>query len=307
MTNSNQAGQSPQTAFITGATGFIGRHLVRRLLKDGWSVHVLVRPESDRLPLNALSEANFHIYDGSVDSLQTAVKSCSPDVVFHLATHYITHHEPEQVQTMIDANITLGAQLLEIMVLENVGLLINAGTTWQNFENSDYRPVNFYAATKQAFEDLLAFYVDDKDLRAVTLRLFETYGPDDPRSKLMPLLLSVARTGKELKLSPGEQLLDLVYIDDVINGFLNAVDYARAMPEPHHDIFALSNGKRYILRDVIEIFSRATNTSLNVKLGGLPYRPREIMVPWTNGAALPEWEPTVTLEEGIRRMFQHNV
>ncbi len=300
MTKNNQTVQAPQSALITGSTGFIGRHLVRRLLKDNWSVHVLIRPESDRTPLAGLPKACFHIYDGSIGSIQSAITACQPDSVFHLATQYITHHEPEQLQTLIDANIILGAQLLEIMSREKTGCLINAGTTWQNYQNSDYRPVNLYAAMKQAFEDLLAFYTDDGDLRAVTLRLFDTYGPDDPRNKLMPYLVTAASSGEEVKLSPGEQLIDLLYIDDVINGFLTALDYACKMPEPGHAVFALGNDKRHTLQEVVEIFSRVTKASLNVNWGARPYRPREIMIPWTNGIALPDWRPTVTLEEGIR-------
>ena len=62
-----------------------------------------------------------------------------------------------------------------------VKILVNTGTSWQHYENKDYSPVNLYAATKQSFEAILQYYVEVASLKAITLKLFETYGLDDPR------------------------------------------------------------------------------------------------------------------------------
>lgn len=297
----------PQTVLVTGATGFIGRHLIRRLAAEGATVHVLVRPESDRSPLDGLPEVTFHLFDGSVGSIQKAIAASQPAVIFHLATCYIAQHSPEQLNTMIEANITFGAQLLEAMNLEGAGHLVNAGTTWQTYQDKDYCPVNLYAAMKQAFEDLLAYYVDAHDMRAVTLRLFDTYGPDDPRKKLVHVLQAAARNGSTMKMSPGEQEVDFLYIDDVINGFLKAASYVLEMPPSRHDIFTLTCGARRTLRDVVELFASLSDKPINIDWGGLPYRPREVLTPWTKGVTLPGWSPTVTLEEGIRRVLDSDV
>ena len=101
---------------------------------------------------------------------------------------------------------------------------MNTGSYSQHYGGRAYSPVSLYAATKQAFQDILQFYCEVRGLRAVTLELPDTYGPDDKRPKLFSLLDRVARSGETLQMSPGEQLLDLLHVDDVVHGYEVAAD-----------------------------------------------------------------------------------
>ncbi len=291
---------------VTGATGFVGRHLVRRLTADGVAVHALVRPQSNLAPLQGLSGLSVHLDDGGDRSIGDVLDQAAPELVIHLATHFVGEHGPGDLGPMVAANILFGARLLEAMADTGPACLVNAGTSWQAFEDREGVPVNLYAATKQAFEDLLAYYTEAAGLRAVTLRLFDSYGPDDPRRKLMNLLTRAADEGQALVMSPGEQLLDLVYIDDVISGFLRAAALVRDMAGGHQ-VYALSGGDRRSLREVVETFSRAAGKPVTVEWGGKAYRVREVMVPWSQGRTLPGWRPRVSLEEGIGRMLAGDV
>ncbi len=292
-----------KSALVTGAAGFVGSHLLRRLLADGWTVHALDQPGATLLLLEDVLELiTLHLHDGATGSMQRIVEQCRPTVVFHLASLFLSQHRPEEVEPLIRSNVLLGAQLLEAMNVSGCVCMVNTGTSWQHSTSREVSPVNLYAATKQAFEDLLRYYVDATPLRAVTVKLFDTYGPRDPRQKLFTLLRRVAAAGEPLDMSPGEQLIDLVYIDDVVDAFIGAAALLLAGTIDRHESYAVSSGAPLRLRDLVEIYGRIIGNSLPIRWGGRPYREREVMIPWNSGRTMPGWSPRVGLEQGIRLM-----
>lgn len=285
-------------ALITGATGFVGTALTARLAADGWEVHGVVRDDGLPVPSSLVA----HPFDGETASLARIVGGTRPDVVFHLASLFLASHTPEQVVPLVESNVAFGAQLLEAMTGVGCTRLVNTGTVWQHYEGAAYDPVNLYAATKQAFEDVLAFYVAARELSAVTLYLYDTYGPNDARPKLFSLLRRTAASGEPLAMSPGAQTVDYVYVDDVAEAFVAAAARVLAQGSPGHERFEVRTGRALPVREVVETWRRVTGASLTLEWGGRPYREREVMAPWTGGETLPGWRAEVGLEEGIRRM-----
>ena len=288
-------------ALVTGGTGFIGRNLVRHLSEAGWTVDLLVRPNS---PGTAKPPANVHVhlYRGETSDVVEAVERSKTDVVFHLASLFLAQHTTGQIVPMIQANILLGTQLLEAMACAGVKSLINTGTSWQYFHGDSYRPVNLYASTKQAFEDILAYYTDAAGIRAVNLCLFDSYGPGDTRKKLLRILLDNLETGEELQMSPGDQVLDLTHVDDICEAFLHA---ARLLSDPEQPLvssYAISGGQRQSLREIVAILEKVAGRSLRINWGARPYRPREVMQLW-DGPAMPGWQPRITLAEGFKALL----
>lgn len=293
---------NPKRALITGGTGFIGSHLSRRLLADGWDVHIITRGPGYGLLQEHADRFSFHIHDGSMECMNRIVAAARPEVVFHLASLFISEHSASQIEALLSSNILFATQLTDAMASHGVRLLVNTGTSWEHFENRPASPVNLYAATKQAFEAILRYYVEAHGLRAVSLKLFDTYGPADPRPKLFALLRRVATNQETLAMSPGEQLIDLVFIDDVIEAFVLAAERLLADAVNGHECYAVSSGAPLKLRDLVSIYERVTGTHLPIEWGGRPYRLREVMVPWNTGAVPPGWRPRVGLEQGIRMM-----
>jgi nucleoside-diphosphate-sugar epimerase len=286
---------------VTGATGFIGSALVKQLAVQGDDVSVLVRGTSDTKALASfLGSDRICLYDGSLGSIIAALKTAQPDLVFHVASLFLAQHKPEDVDRLIASNILFPAQLLEAMNGLALRRLINVGTSWQHYEDKAYSPVNLYAGTKQAFEDLLQFYAEAHNFAVITLGLFDTYGPGDARPKLFSLLRKLARHGNTLKMSPGEQLIDLVYIDDVIDAFLIAGRRVTQITDSER--YGLSSGNPIALRELVRIYGQIVGKSLEIEWGGLPYRPRETMVPWKSYRILPGWQPKTLLEQGIAQM-----
>jgi nucleoside-diphosphate-sugar epimerase len=287
-------------ALITGATGYIGSNLARRLVDEGWDVHIIVRSNSNLYLINdILNKISIHIHDGTTEGMIDICKKADPKIVFHLAASCIPKHEPKDIYSLFSSNILFGTQLLEGMSKNNIRYLINTGTSWQHYKNDEYNPMCLYAATKQGFEDILEYYIQGEGLRAITLKLFDTYGPNDPRSKIINLLKDVSISGTELSMSPGEQYIDLVYIDDVIEAFSQAAIAIRSNFYMKHECYAVSSGKPMKLRDLVKIFEKVYGNRLKITWGGRAYRKREVMIPWNTGKLLVGWIPKVSIEEGI--------
>lgn len=291
-------------ALVTGGTGFIGSRLIGRLLEEGWDVSALVLPGPQVCPLD--HRVTSHELDGSTATVVRAVNDARPDAVFHLASLFLAEHRPDQVEPLISANVLFGTQLLEAMdAAGGTPTLINTGTSWQHYGGAAYDPVCLYAATKQAFEDIAAYYVNARGLRMVTLQLFDTYGPGDPRPKLFHALRTAATEGRVLEMSAGEQLIDLVHIDDVVEAFLIASARGARLRPGTSEVWAVSSPARLTLRELVERWRSITGLPLEVHWGGRPYRPREVMLPWC-GPVLEDWVPKVGLDEGIALMESHS-
>jgi hypothetical protein len=168
-----------------------------------------------------------------------------------------------------------------LQLAEHRAVALEMDTGKEHLFNAKFScPVNLYAATKQAFEDILSYYVDAHGLKVMTLALFDTYGPGDPRQKLVSLLWKTALSGQELAMSPGEQLIDIVYIDDVLDAFVVAADLLMEQSEGHLR-YGISSGQPIRLIDLAKIFEEASGLTLPISWGGRPYRPREVMKPWS--------------------------
>lgn len=293
-----------RTAFITGATGYIGSHLCKRLIKESWDVHIIVRPNSSFINLKDFErKLTFHVYDGTFTSIDNAMKSSAPDVVFHLASLFLSEHQQEDLEPLINSNILFGIQLLEAMSKNQISYLVNTGTSWQHYENERYNPVSLYAATKQAFESLLVYYVEAKNIKSITLKLSDTYGPNDNRKKLFFLLKESSKTQEPLEMSPGEQLINLVHIEDVIEAYIQAAN--RLLEEGTfrvNETFFVSAESLISLKQLVALYAEIKNIDISVVWGGRPYRQREILIPWSEGEKLPSWQPKVDLINGLKTL-----
>lgn len=289
---------------VTGATGFIGSHLIRRLVRDGWETHIIARPGSTLRSVDDVrSKIKVHVHDGATLGLGDIMAEARPTVVYHLASLFLADHRSEDVESLVRSNLLFGTQLAEAMVKNGAKLLVNAGTSWQHYQGADYDPVNLYAAIKQAFEDILKYYIEAHGLRVVNLTIFDTYGPNDPRPKLFALLRRAEISREKLLMSPGEQLIDLVYIDDVIDACICSV---QVIPDSILGFirYGVSSGQLISLKDLVSTYEKITGVRLQIVWGGRQYRHREVMRPWSRYQSVPGWTPKVSLVEGIRRIFQ---
>lgn len=289
---------------VSGATGFIGKHLVRRLVKDRHQVIALSR-KSSNFKVFAKEKVILFLPTGNINDLIDFMKKEKVDGVVHLASLFLPSHKSLEVDELIKTNVLFSANLLEAAAQSSVSWFINTGTFWQHYKDKPYSPVNLYAATKQAFDDIAKYYVETSAINFVTLKLSDTFGPEDTRPKIFNLWSQISKTREVMDMSPGGQIIDINYIDNVIDGYIDLISLLSKDKDAKFSgkSFAIKAAERKTLKQLAEIFSKITGKKLNINWGGKPYRPREVMRPWSLGERIPGWSPKISLFEGIRRTF----
>jgi nucleoside-diphosphate-sugar epimerase len=201
---------------------------------------------------------------------------------------------------MIGGNLTLGACLLFAATQCNEQpVFVNTGTYWQFSADSAYSPNTLYAATKQAFQDLLVFYRERLGVPSVSLVLYDTFGETDTRPKLWRRLTTAA-PGESVRLSPGSQMIHLIHIDDTVDAFLRAAEllHNRSSIGP---LYSVSSPSPLNLKSLVEELNIQGKLALDLQWGALPYWDGQVINPWV-GEALPGWTPRIEVLPALLRM-----
>ncbi len=287
-------------ALVTGATGFVGRALVKVLQDRGDEVHSLVRNASRRDVGPLAHRSVIHEDRGDFSSIAHAVEASRPDSIHHLAASFSSELDPAP---LVEANITYAARLCEAAAsLGTPTSIVLASSFWEYASSGEYRPNTLYAATKRAARDLAAWYAAHRGLRVAALVLYDIYGPDDPRPKLIPAMIDAAARGATLSTTGGEQRLDLVHVLDVARAFIAAAEAMRSSPASGrvHE-WAVAGGCRVTVRELHALLESARGVRIPVQWGARPYPVHQIFEPVSNIEPLPGWAPSITLKEGLRQ------
>jgi nucleoside-diphosphate-sugar epimerase len=288
---------------VTGSTGFIGKALVKRLLNDGHKIHVIIRPHTDTSVIP--KGVDYFVDKGNINDLKNFFLDIKPDGIIHLASLFLLQHQPEDIDALITSNVLFGTRLLEASAKSGVNWFINTGTFWQHYNNADYSPVNLYAATKQAFEDIAKYYYETQNINFVTIKLNDTFGSNDTRKKIFNLWKSLADSTEPLGMSPGEQIIDISYIENIIDAYILLIEHAQADKEHVYagQTFCMSANERMSLKELAKMYEEATNSTLNIIWGARPYRDREVMLPWDKGIPVPGWKQKISLKDAISKVI----
>jgi nucleoside-diphosphate-sugar epimerase len=294
---------SEGSVVITGANGYMGSHLVQLFSSRNIPVFAIIREDS-KIPefYKSIKTIKWLRTDGSFRNLRAQLAKTAAHSVIHTAAFSCHEHKAEDAQAMIRANIEFGTNLVEAMSDANIRFLINIGTEWQSYEGNGYNPVCLYAATKQAYEDILTYYINVRGLLSTSLRFFDIYGPNDPRPKILPLMFHAIGTQTSIELSPGDQELDLLHVTDAVEAI------QQALVQLHHSkkssSYSISSFTTHTLKDVSQLVAKSLGKENTCIFGGRPYRKREIMKPRPSLTLLPSWRPRFGLGEGIRKVAE---
>lgn len=293
---------------VTGASGFVGGALVRRLTGEGKEVHLLLRRDSSRLRLEGLSGLYFHDADlRDAERVAGVVAEIRPRVIYHCAV-YGGFASQQDTPAIFATNLTGTIHLLQACERVGFDLFVNSGSSSEyGMKNRPMReedladPRGDYGVAKCAATMFCRSEALLKGMPVVTLRLFSPYGPWDDRRRFIPYLIRSLAAGEVPRLSAPGSVRDYIFIDDVLDLY-GAVTNAAVTPG---EVYNAGSGRQHTIGEVAELLHRIIGGPEPV-WGEEPRRPEPEM--WvadiSKAAACLGWQPSVTVEEGLRRTVE---
>jgi CDP-paratose synthetase len=254
---------------ITGSTGFIGSNLVTYFINN--TEHKLFLINRDKKITHKDKNITNFYYDQKISNLINFFNEVRPEIVIHLATNYIKEHKANDISSLISSNILFGTEILEAMAHSDCKKILNFGSYFQNVGNqSIYVPANLYAATKESLDNIIKYYSKYHDLNFITLKFFDTFGPNDNRNKLVDFLIKSSLSKENINLSNANKIIDLSHISSIIEHILHSISYLSASKKNINKKFFIS-GFRVKVRDIVSSIERASDTKINCSYGKFKY------------------------------------
>lgn len=290
---------------ITGAGGFVGAALARRLVAEGHQVHALLKGSTRRWRLAGVEGLRAHEVDlGDEEGLRRLAAEIRPQLVYHLAAHgaYPTQSDPDAI---IHTNFLGTWNLLKALAKIDYEAFVSAGSSseygFKEFamrETDIPEPNSYYAVTKVA-QTLLCQHVARTEQRPInTLRIFSAYGPWEEPSRLVPTVVRKCLRGEELQLVPPDTARDFVYVEDVVDAFLRVGPLSKLQGE----VINIGTGVQSTVRDVVDAVLHHTGARVECRWGAMQPRIWDAKV-WvadcTRARTLLGWHAHTSLADGL--------
>lgn len=293
---------------VTGASGFIGAHLVRRLLHLDCDVLALVRTRSDLWRLGDLLD-RLSLVPADLAALEPGALVPQLEgvgVVFHLGAAGVAPGAGTDATAVVQANVVGTLRLLQAANAVGAGRFVNCGSCFEYGAGADLaestppQPATEYGASKAAAGLLAHTYACSHGLPVVTLRPFTVYGPMEALRRLVPHVIRGALNGDRIELTAGDQARDFVYVEDVVDALVRAA----VVSEAAGGTFNVATGAPVTVRDVVTAILDITDSDATPHFGGLGYRPTDSLVLSGSTQRAREvlgWTAKTPLQDGLRR------
>ncbi|MDO4191444.1 MAG: NAD-dependent epimerase/dehydratase [Bacteroidales bacterium] len=292
---------------ITGATGYIGRHLLPALQSDNNTHDILI------ISRNVIQAKQLfpNVNHCSTEEFET-VKQFNPEVVLHLATLSTSSDADEIIEPIIQSNITFGVKLLSALKSCNaLKLFVNIGSFAEYRLGPDkQKDAYLYTATKSAFRHFLDYYADLGNYKHLTLVLYTVYGGQDLRKKIIDYVFDALNAPMPIKMTAGEQCLDFVHVNDVVDAMVQCVRQSNELCQQltQGTEIHVGTGVGTTIKAMANLVAQHTRQTLNIDWGALPYRPLDVMkaiAPLNHNPKCFDWKARITLNQGIQEKTNH--
>jgi len=297
---------------ITGAAGFIGANLVRRLLERGDEPHILLPPAyPDWRIRNLKSQVSIHPVDLlDREGLEKTVQAVAPELIFHLAV-YGAYSFQEDIDRILQTNIIGTANLVQACLKTDFSALVNTGSSSEYgfkdhppLEDEYIEPNSYYSVSKAAATHFCRFTAHKTGRKIPTLRLYNIYGPYEEPARLIPALLVKGFDKKLPPLVNPAISRDLVYIDDVTDAYLLA---AESQLNDTGAIYNISTGIQSTLKDIVAQVRKIIAIPEEPQWGSMKDRRWDTEI-WIGDSSKIRselgWQPKISLEEGLKKTIE---
>ena len=285
-----------KTVLLTGSTGFLGKKIKNFLSDQGFLVVLAIRS----IKKKSYRKRNFIFVKKpkSQKEFYSLFSKYKFEYVIHCAGYYVRNHQFSDIKKLIDCDINYLNNLLESMSKFECKKLITFGTYFQFFSNKNFSPKSLYAAYKQLMFTLSKYYYIKFNISHIQLILFDTYGLDDKRDKIIPTLINL-NSLQEISLGNKQNLFFPLHIDDLLNG----IKISMNLLDSKNKIYAQYSLKGYSTKliELVNIIEKIRNLKLNIIWSKNKINSDKLIN--FQIKKLPKWTPQIKIKKGISSLL----
>ncbi len=304
-------GRNKRRVFVTGASGFVGASIIRKLLEKKYEVHILSRTKKLSWRFAHLSDF-INVHKGDLKdsaSLRKILTKASPDYIIHLAVYGAYHYQTE-LEKIIQVNIEGTKNLLEASRDVPYKCFINTGSSSEyGYKDTPMKesdacdPVSYYAVAKLASTHLCKVFAEINNKPIVTLRLFSVFGHYEEPTRFIPTIMKSLIQKQRIKLTAGKQRHDFIYVDDVSDAYIKALSKGKKI---QGEIFNIGTGREYTNDEIVQRLFTITHDKTKIEKGAYPKRAWDTPH-WRADLAHTKkvlgWKPKHTLDQGLLETY----
>lgn len=275
---------------IAGATGFIGSHLVEKLLEDGYKINILKRSfdKTSRIDKFADKVTSFDI-----DLVNMADAFADVDMVINMVTDF-GRTKDSKASDLVETNLVFALKLLELAEE-------NKARYYFTMDSALSEDVNLYAYTKKILKNIVSKYFTGV-VKVFDIRLEYVYGEGDDLSKFLPMVMDKLKKNEEINMSPGNQKLDFLYVKDCTDGIAHVIKNVLKYKNSFNEL-QIGTGQTMLLKDLVNVFKKEIGSSSKINFGAIPYREHEQMSSSADISLLHGWTPKYDCKKAISQII----
>jgi len=288
---------------ITGASGFVGTHLLNKIDLKTHKVTVVVQ---DVLKIKKIFSkkiiAKIKIIQSNDSSFKKNIIESNPEICIHLASYITSAHDEIALKKLLDSNIIFGCKILDALTETKLKYFINTGSFSEYYTNPDIKdPAYLYSATKTAFQEILLFYSKIIDFKVINVLPYSIYGTEDSKTLLIDRLILANKNNEPIKMTGGKQILDFINVEDVSDFYIHLINNTNKFNTQKYYEFKLGTGVGTKIRNVSKLIDQLNHKKSKIIWGALPYRQRDVMYAVADITNLKKigWYSKITLREGL--------
>ena len=275
---------------IIGSSGFIGNNLFV-FLKKNTKYQIFSFSSYRRNKKNWLKK------------IVQEIKIKRPNIIVNCSANQNLGISKKNIPNILHSNLLSNILFInEALQYKNFKGFISFGSKWELGDKKNKKPLNFYAATKKANDTFFKFYENNKSA-LISLKIFDTYGPNDTRKKLLNDLLETYKKKRSLNITGGKQYLDYVHIDDLLKLILMIIRDIKFNKLKGFKSYTVSSKKPIRLINLVKKLKKILNKNLKINIGKRKYRQNESKYPTLKTFNYPGWKPKYKLFSELKQIF----
>jgi nucleoside-diphosphate-sugar epimerase len=245
---------------ITGSTGFIGSHIKEYLLEKNYLVIDILRKKNKK-KIKKIYKNYKPIFYNNIYDLEKKIKKIQYNIIINCATFYSKNYDCKTVLELIKTNI-LFSTLIIIGNQKNLKKIINFDTMMQHSINENFNPMNIYAITKFAHKNISKFIISkNKNIKFYNFKLYETFGLNDKRNKLIPSIIKNYKKNKFTNIVSNNLEMNFTNINNIIQIIEKILNKNLYTPKE----YILKNYKSVNIRELINECNQKLKKKIKVK------------------------------------------